>query len=100
MITGLATTYSLGFTSGAGFSLQPRPLFTFGHLGRFGILHNDQPFADTHLGRGQTHARRGAHGLDHVIDQDLQALVERRDRPRLSAQDRIGQGDDLTKSHG
>jgi len=42
------------------------------------------------LGRGQTNARRGVHGLGHVGDQLAQSCVERGDRPGHGAQARVG----------
>ena len=41
------------------------------------------------LSRSQADPGGSAHGLDHVIDQSLQILIEGRNRPRLFPQDRL-----------
>ena len=70
-ISGLAITYSFGLTFFGSLPASSHPL-----SGRIGILDHDQSFRDPNLRRGQTDARRLAHGLDHVVDQRLQILVE------------------------
>ena len=40
---------------------------------------------DVHLGRGEAHAGRGVHGLEHVLDQFRERGVEHLDRLGLGA---------------
>jgi hypothetical protein len=51
--------------------------------------HHDDPPGNTHLGRRETHAVPGLHGVPHVPEKRPERVVELRDLLRGSAQRRI-----------
>ena len=59
--------------------------------------HHPQPHPD--LGRRQPDARRGHHGVNHIVDQLADAAVDARHPLRLLAKDRRFLGQDGKDSH-
>ena len=53
---------------------HPRLITFLGHV------EDQQLLVHVDLGRGEADARRGVHGLEHVIDQGLQGRIEHGDR--------------------
>ena len=70
-------------------------------LVRFGFLKVDDqhPLGHADLDRSQPDAGRIIHGLEHIVDQRLQIVVDRLDRGRNGAQPRIGRFKDGTDCH-
>ena len=52
------------------------------------------------LRRRKADADRLIHRLEHVVHQPPDLGVDRRDRPRLDFEPRVGSGDDRKQSHG
>ncbi len=67
-----------------------RRCFTFA----FGHVENDHPLLHGDLNRGKPDARRGIHGLKHVVHERADAVVDRGHWRANEAQTRIGKGDD------
>lgn len=92
-----------GIDEGEEEGLEPRLL-----IARLGLADSvaqrhggDQDaLTDPHLRRGETHARRGIHGLGHVGDQRPDPIVDRRDRLGRLLQDRVGDFVDREEGHG
>ncbi len=64
-----------------------------------GIEH-DYPMRFADLGRGETNARRGIHGLHHAVDQGGELAVDIADRIGPLLEGRIGKLADFQKRHG
>src|SRR5919109_3533074 len=82
--------------------LLPLPLDHLGvdqHVQVLVRLEDDHPQPDSNLGRRQSHARRGDHGLDHVVDQLADAVIDAADPLRLLAKDRRFLGQDREYGH-
>ena len=59
-----------------------------------GNVNNEDPQRHADLRRRQPDSRRRVHGLDHVVDQLLQRVIDVLDRLRLAAQHAVRVGAD------
>src|SRR3984957_8334123 len=69
-------------------------------LALLGEIEHDDALGDADLNRGETDSRRVMHGLDHLVHQLAQGVVDGLYRLARLAQPRVGQNDDRTNGHG
>ena len=74
---------------------------------RFGLLvlalgdvDHGEPAGDADLDGGETDAGRVVHGLQHVVHEAAEIVVDALHRRTLQAQLAVGQGDDVELGHG
>ena len=63
------------------------------------ILDGDDPLVNVDLGRREADTIGPVHGLEHVVDQAADPLVDGRDRTRDLVQARIGVAKDVELTH-
>ena len=63
-------------------------------------IDDDDTLGDRDLSRGEADAARLVHGVEHVGDERLDAVIEGNDRPRNFSERWVGPNDDFTYAHG
>ena len=65
-----------------------------------GEVHGDHALRHADLDGGKPDAGRRIHGLEHVVDQRAQRLVDRRHRLGFEPQPLVGEDEDVAHRHG